>query len=159
MNQEIKTSVNKEVLKSFKPLQKNKVILYTIAHDEYLVSINDKSMIVYDNPSEIDFKGTFKLTRNKLIPVADCALNTNTVQAIDLTQFTKLGEFGKNMDDLQKFCYDQGVRLNLIDIFDSVEQLLSVYKHFKLYKNNNKAEIMLTFKNDKHKTFLLSKLV
>ena len=60
-------TINKDVLKSFKYLQRDKTNLYTSATKEYLTTINDNSMIIYGNPKEINFEGTFRLTRNKLI--------------------------------------------------------------------------------------------
>lgn len=156
---EIIENVNKDVLKSFKCLQRDKANLYTSATKEYLTTINDKSMIVYDNPKEIDFEGTFRLTRNKLIPVDDCELNTDPERAINLNHFKQLGEFGKNIADLQKFCYDKNVRINMAYVTETLEQLISVYKHYKLYRNLEKEEVMFVFQNAKHKTYLLSKLV
>lgn len=152
-------SVNKEILKSFKSLQRNKNILYTAASDEYLTSINDKSMIIYDNAIEVDFEGTYKLTRNKLIPVDDYILDTKPSDITNLSNFKKIGDFGKNTDDLQKFCYDKNIRINLIEIFESLEQLISVYKYYSLYMHNDKKEVMFVFINAKHKTYLLSKLI
>jgi hypothetical protein len=158
MTTEIIDSVNKDVLKSFKTLQKNKTVLYTTATSEYLVTINDKSMLVYDNPKEIDFEGTFKLARNKLIPV-DQDLDSDPAQAINLNHFTKLKDFNKNMVELQKFCYAEGLTVNISEINDTLDRLLDVYKSYTLYKNTEKAEVMFAFGNTKHKTFLLSKLI
>ena len=39
-------TINKDVLKSFKYLQRDKTNLYTSATKEYLTTINDKSMII-----------------------------------------------------------------------------------------------------------------
>lgn len=158
MTTEIIDTVNKEVLKSFKTLQKNKSVLYTTATSEYLVSINDKSMIVYDNPKEIDFEGTFKLARNKLIPVEQ-DLDTDPAYAINLSHFTKLKDFNKNLVELQKFCYDEHITVNIAEIVDTLDNLLSVYGKYTLYKNNEKGEVMFAFGNTKHKCFLLSKLI
>ena len=151
--------INKEVLKSFKNLQREKSYLYTSAVNEYLTCINDKSMIVYDNPNEIDFEGTFRLTRNKLIAVDDHNLGTSPEKAIDLSHFKLLGTFGKHISELQKFCYDKNVRINMADITPTIDQLISVYKNYKLYENTEKAEVMFVFSNSHHKTYLLSKLV
>lgn len=152
-------TVNKDVLKSFKNLQREKTYLYTSAVNEYLTSINDKSMIVYDNPDEIDFEGTFRLTRNKLIPVEDHELGTSPEQAINLNHFKHLGDFNKNITELQKFCYDKNIRINMAYITSTITQLISVYKNYKLYENTKQAEVMFVFNNSKHKTYLLSKLV
>lgn len=152
-------SVNKEVLRSFKCLQRDKNNLYTMAVKEFLTSINDKSMIVYDNPLEIDFEGTFRLTRNKLIPVDDCVLTTDPTYAINLNHFKHLGDFNKNINDLQKFCYDKNIRINMVDINESIDNLISLYKNYKLYRNLEKEEVMFVFQNAKHKTYLLSKLI
>ncbi len=151
--------INKDVLKSFKNLQREKTYLYTSAVNEYLTCISDKSMIVYDNPKEIDFEGTFRLTRNKLIAVEDYNLGTSPERAIDLSHFKLLGSFGKNILELQKFCYDKNVRINMADITPTIDQLISVYKTYKLYENTEQAEVMLVFSNSSHKTYLLSKLV
>jgi len=151
--------INKDVLKSFKFLQREKTNLYTSATKEYLTSINDKSMIIYDNPNEIDFEGTFRLTRNKLITVDDHTLNTSPEQAIDLSNFTLLETFGKNINDLQKFCYDKNIRINMAYITLTVIQLISVYKSYKLYESKKKDEVMFVFSNTKHNTYLLTKLV
>lgn len=158
MTDTIIETVNKDVLKSFKTLQKNKTVLYTTAKSEYLVSINDRSMIVYDNPKEIDFEGTFKLARNKLIPVEQ-DLDTNPEHAISLSHFEKLKDFNKNMVELQQFCYEQGLKVNIAEIVDTLDRLLDVYRNFTLYKNTEKDEVMFAFGNTKHKTFLLSKLI
>ena len=158
MTDTIIDSVNKDVLRSFKTLQKNKTVLYTSATSEYLISINDKSMIVYDNPKEIDFEGTFKLARNKLIPVEQ-DLCTDPKYAINLSHFTKLKDFNKNMVELQKFCYAEGLTVNISEINDTLDKLLDVYGKYTLHKNNEKDEVMFTFGNTKHKTFLLSKLI
>lgn len=151
--------VNRDVLKSFKQLQKEKTYLYTSATKDYLTSINDKTMIVYDNPKEIDFEGTFRLTRNKLIPVDEHELGTSPENAINLNHFKHLGDFGKNITDLQKFCYDNNVRINMAYITSTIMQLISVYKSYKLYENTDQEEVMFVFSNNKHKTYLLSKLV
>ncbi len=151
--------INKDVLKSFKNLQREKTYLYTSAVNEYLTCISDKSMIVYDNPEEIDFEGTFRLTRNKLISVDDHNLGTSPEQAINLAHFKQLGSFGKNILELQKFCYDKNIRINMADITPTIDQLISVYKTYKLYENTEKAEVMFVFSNSSHKTYLLSKLV
>ena len=158
MTAEIIETVNKDVLKSFKTLQKNKTVLYTTATSEYLVTINDKSMLVYDNPKEIDFEGTFKLARNKLIPVEQ-DLDSDPANAINLSHFTKLKDFNKNMVDLQKYCYTEGLTVNISEINDTLDKLLDVYKKYTLYKNTEKDEVMFAFGNTKHKTFLLSKLI
>lgn len=158
MNDIIIESVNKDVLKSFKTLQKNKNILYTTAHKEFLTTISDKSMIIYDNPNEIDFEGTFKLTRNKLIPV-DHDLNIDPEYAISLSHFTKLKEFNKNLSELQRYCYNNNLTVNVAEIVETIESLLGVYKSYTLYRNTEKNEVMLAFSNAKHKTFLLSKLL
>lgn len=151
--------INKEVLKSFKNLQREKTYLYTSAVNEYLTCLNDRSMIVYDNPDEIDFEGTFRLTRNKLISVDEHNLGTSPEQAINLNHFKLLGSFGKHINELQKFCYDKNVRINMADITPTIDQLISVYKNYKLYENTEKAEVMFVFSNQDHKTYLLSKLV
>lgn len=151
--------INKDVLKSFKNLQREKTYLYTSAVNEYLTCISDKSMIVYDNPDEIDFEGTFRLTRNKLIAVDDHNLGTSPEQAINLSHFKLMGSFGNNILELQKFCYDKNLRINMADITPTINQLISVYKGYKLYENTEKAEVMFVFSNSSHKTYLLSKLV
>lgn len=158
MTEEIIESVDRDVLKSFKTLQKNKTVLYTTAISEYLVSINDKTMIVYDNPKEIDFEGTFKLARNKLIPVEE-ELETNPANAINLSHFIKLKDFNRNIVDLQKFCYSENLTVNIAEIIETLDRLLVVYKSYTLYKNKEKREVMFAFGNSKHKTFLLSKLI
>lgn len=158
MTTEIIDSVDKGVLKSFKTLQKNKTVLYTNATSRHLISINDKSMIVYDNANEIDFEGTFKLARNKLIPVEQ-DLNTDPSGAINLSQFDKLKDFNKNMVDLQKFCYEEKLTVNISEINDTLGRLLDVYRGYTLYKNTEKDEVMFAFSSNKHKTFLLSKLI
>jgi len=155
----IKSHVNKEVLKSFKCLQVDKANLYTSATKDYLTSINDKSMIVYDNPNEIDFEGTFRLTRNKLIPVDDHSLGTSPEKAIELSQFNFLANFGSNISDLQKYCYDNQVRVNMAYVTSTIIRLVSIYESYKLYENVHKSEVMFVFNNSKHKTYLLSKLV
>lgn len=152
-------TVNREVLKSFKCLQVEKANLYTSATKDYLTSINDKSMIVYDNPLEINFEGTFRLTRNKLIPVDDHSLGTSPEKAIALNQFRFLGEFGSNISDLQRFCYDNRVRVNMAYVTSTIIQLVGVYGSYKLYESKHKSEVMFVFDNNKHKTYLLSKLV
>ncbi len=159
LNLDIIDNVNREVLKSFKNLQREKTNLYTSACNEYLTCINDKTMIVYDNPEEIDFEGTFRLTRNKLVPVTDQTLGTSPEKAIDLKNFNYLGSFGKNITDLQAFCYDRNVRVNMVTMTAPITQLISIYKKFKLYENTEKNEVMFVFNNNKHKTYLLSKLV
>lgn len=151
--------VNRDVLKSFKNLQQEKTFLYTSATNEYLTCISDKAMIVYDNPKEIDFEGTYRLTRNKLIAVDTHNLGTSPEKAINLEHFTQLGSFGRNISELQRFCYDGNVRINMADITPTIEQLLTVYKNYKLYSNNNKAEVMFVFNTSQHKTYVLSKLV
>jgi hypothetical protein len=152
-------TVNRDVLKSFKNLNREKSHLYTSAKDEYLTCMDDKSMIVYDNPNEIDFEGTFRLTRSKLIPVAEHELSSSPEEAIDLKHFDFLGEFGKHVSDLQKFCYDKSIRINMATMTPTIEQLISIYKTYKLYKNNDKNEVMCVFNNDLHKTYFLSKLI
>ena len=152
-------TINKDVLKSFKYLQRDKTNLYTSATKEYLTTINDNSMIIYGNPKEINFEGTFRLTRNKLIPVDDCELTTDPENAINLNNFKHLGDFGKYTADLQKFCYDKNVRINMVYITETLEQLISIYKYYKLYKNLEKDEVMFVFQNAKHKTYFLSKLI
>ena len=156
---EIIDTVNKDVLKSFKNLKCEKTYLYTSATNKYLTSINDKSMIVYGNPKEIYFEGTFRLTRNKLIPVEDYDLGSTPEKAIDLKKFKLLDSFGKNINDLQKFCYDRNIRINMAYISPTIIQLISVYKKYKLYQNNDKEEVMFVFENGTHSTYLLSKLV
>lgn len=151
--------INKEVLKSFKNLQKEKSYLYTSAVNEYLTCINDKSMIVYDNPDEIDFEGTFRLTRNKLIAVDDCVLASCPEKSIDLHNFKFLGAFGKNISDLQKFCYDHSIRINMAYITPTVDQLLAIYKNYKLYLHTSESQVMFVFSNKEHKTYLLNKLI
>jgi len=158
MTDTIIDSVDKGVLKSFKTLQKNKTVLYTNATSRHLISINDKSMIVYDNAKEIDFEGTFKLARNKLIPV-EHELNTDPSGAISMSHFDKLKDFNKNMVELQKFCYEEGVNVNISEINDTLNRLLDVYRGYTLYKNTEKNEVMFAFSNNKHRTFLLSKLI
>jgi len=152
-------TVNKDVLKSFRSLQMEKANLYTSATKYYLTSVNDKSMIIYDNPQEIDFEGTYKITRNKLVPVDYYSLEISPKKAIDLSQFKFLKDFGSNITDLQKFCYDQQVRVNMAYIVSTITQLVSVYGSYKLYENNRKSEVMFVFANNTHKTYLLSKLV
>lgn len=156
---EIIDTVNREVLKSFKNIQREKANLYTLARNEYLTCLDDKSMIVYDNPSEIDFEGTFRLTRNKLIPVADRELDASPEEAIDLKNFDYLGDFGKNVNDLQKFCYDHSIRINMANMSQTIAQLTSIYNTYKLYKNTGKNEVMCVFNNTKHRTYFLSKLI
>ena len=95
-------------------------------------------MIIYGNPKEINFEGTFRLTRNKLIPVDDCELTTDPENTINLNNFKHLGDFGKYTADLQKFCYDKNVRINMVYITETLEQLISIYKYYKLYKNLEK---------------------
>ena len=158
MTDTIIETVNKEVLKSFKTLQKNKSILYTTATDEHLISINDKSIIIYDNPQEIDFEGTFKLTRNKLIPV-EHELETDVESLIDLSKFTKLKSFNWDLTKLQKYCYDEKLRINIPEINETVSKLLEVYRSFTLYKNIERDEVLFLFGNAKHKCFLISKLI
>jgi hypothetical protein len=152
-------TVNKEVLKSFRSLQSDKTNFYTSAVKFYLTSINDKAMIVYDNPQEIDFEGTFKITRNKLVPVTCYNLKSSPEKAINLAQFNLLGDFGSNLADLQKYCYDKPLRINLINIITALIQLVSVYGSFKLYENKNRAEVMFVFVDKAHKTYLLSKMI
>lgn len=156
---EVIDTVNREVLKSFKHLQREKANLYTLAQKDYLTCLDDKSMIVYDNPDEIDFEGTFRLTRNKLIPVTDRELNASPKEAIDLKNFDYLGDFGKNVNDLQKFCYDHSIRINMANMSQTIEQLILIYNSYKLYKNVEKNEVMCVFNNSQHKTYFLSKLV
>jgi len=151
--------INRQVLKSFKHLQREKTYLYTSATKEYLTSINDKSMIVYDNPKEINFEGTFRLTRNKLIPVDDHDLGTSPERAININQFQLLNTFGKNITELQKFCYDKNIRINMAYIALTITQLIDVYEGYKLYESKERDEVMFVFSNGKHKTYLLSKLV
>ena len=153
-------TVNRGILKAFKQLQKEKTNLYTTAtKNRFLTSINDKSMIVYDNSEEIYFDGTFRLTRNKLTPLQDHELENSPEKVIGLSNFTHLSDFDKNITELQKFCYDSNVRINIAYINQSITQLLSVYKSFKLYKHNTLDEVILVFSIDHHKTYLLSKLV
>jgi hypothetical protein len=159
MTTDIIDTVNKDVLKSFKHMKKEKTYLYTSATNEYLSCINDKSMIVYDNPDEIDFEGTFRLTRNKLMPVVDHDLGTSPESAIDLNHFKYLNDFNKNIAELQRFCYDNNIRLNTADITQTLTQLISVYKSYRLYKNTKHEEVMFVFSNSEHKTYLLSKLI
>lgn len=151
--------INRDVLKSFKHLQKEKTYLYTSATKEYLTSINDKSMIVYDNPTEINFEGTFRLTRNKLIPVDDHDLGTSPEEAININQFQFLHTFGKNITELQKYCYDKSIRINMAYITLTITQLISVYGKYNLYESKERDEVMFVFSNGTHKTYLLSKLV
>jgi len=159
MTDEIIETVNKDVLRGFKTLQKNKNILYTSSDGNYLTSINDKSMIVYANAKEIDFEGTFKLARNKLIPVEQ-SLDTNPGDAISLSNFDKLKTFDRTMfTEFQKYCYVEQLYVNIAEIFDTVIRLFEVYANFTLYKSNKSNEIMLVFTNRTHKTFLLSKLL
>lgn len=158
MTEEIIETVNKDVLRGFKTLQKNKNVLFTAATGEYLTSVSDKSMIVYANAKEIYFEGTFKLARNKLIPV-EHELVTNPKEAINTNHFDKLKEFDKNMIVFQKYCYDNDLHVNIADIIDTIGRLLSVYSSFTLYRSTEKAEVMLSFSNSKHKTCLLSKLL
>ena len=159
MTDEIIETVNKDVLRGFKTLQKKKNILYTAAVGSYLTTISDKSMIVYLNAKEIDFKGTFKLARNKLIPV-DQDLDASPANAINLIHFEKLKSFEKNMiADFQKYCYEENLFVDIADIIETIDRLFEVYPSFTLYRNTEKAEVMLSFSNTKHKTFLLSKLL
>jgi len=159
MTEDIIETVNKDVLRGFKTLQKKKNILYTAAVGSYLTTISDKSMIVYSNSKEIDFKGTFKLARNKLIPV-DQDLDASPANAINLVHFKKLKSFEKNMiTDFQKYCYEENLFVDIADIIDTINRLFDAYSRFTLYKNTEKAEVMLVFSNSKHKTFLLSKLL
>lgn len=155
---EVIDTVNREVLKSFKSLNREKTYLYASAKNEYLTCMDDKSMIVYDNPNEIDFEGTYRLTRSKLIPVEE-ELNTSPEDAINLSNFNFLGDFGKNMSELQKFCYDNSIRINMATMTPAIEQLVSIYNNYKLYKNTGKNEVMCVFNNDCHKTYFLSKLI
>jgi len=155
----IRENINKEVLRGFKTLQKNKNILYTSANGSYLTSVSDKAMIVYTNPKEIDFKGTFKLARNKLIPV-EHKLDSTVNTAINLSQFTKLKTFEKNsMMEFQKYCYEENMYVNIADIHGTIEKLFEAYYSFTLYKHDTESEIMLSFSNSIHKTYLLSKLL
>ena len=159
MTEEIIESVNKDVLKGFKTLQKTNSVLYTIATDNYLTSISDKTMLIYANAKEIDFKGTFKLTRNKLIPV-EHNLITDPESTINIENFDKLKTFEKNMIvDFQKYCYEKNIHVNIADIIETIERLLEVYSSFTFYINRTKSEVMLYFSNKKHKTYLISKLI
>lgn len=152
-------TVNRDVLKSFKNIQREKANLYTLACNEYLTCLDDKSMIIYDNPEEIDFEGTFRLTRNKLIQVSDRELNASPEEAINLKNFSFLGDFGKNVNDLQKFCYDKSIRINMVNMSQTIEQLVSIYNSYKLYRSTEKNEVMCVFNNSNHKTYFLSKLI
>ncbi len=159
MTEEIIETVNKDVLRGFKTLQKKKNVLYTAASGNYLTSVSDKAMIVYANAKEIDFKGTFKLARNKLIPV-EHDLVTNPTSAVSMAHFDKLKSFEKTMIvEFQKYCYEENIHVNIADIIDTIERLFEAYHSFTLYKNTKKAEVMLAFSNSKHKTYLLSKLL
>lgn len=151
--------INKDVLKSFKNLQRDKTFLYTSATKEYLTSINDKSMIVYDNPQEIDFEGTYRVVRNKLVPVDDHELGASPEEAINLNQFKFLNTFGKNITELQKYCYDKRVRINMAYITNTITLLIGIYKSYTLFESKDRDEVMFVFDNGKHKTYLLSKLV
>ena len=158
MTEEIIDTVNKDVLRGFKTLQKNKNVLLTSASGEYLTTVSDKSMIVYANAKEIHFDGTFKLARNKLIPV-EHDLVTTLKEAINTSNFEKLKDFNKNMIVFQKYCYENNLKVNIADIFDTISRLFNVYSSFTLFKSTTKNEVMLSFSNDKHKTYLLSKLI
>jgi hypothetical protein len=80
-------------------------------------------------------------------------------EAINLKNFSFLGDFGKNVNDLQKFCYDKSIRINMANMSQTIEQLVSIYNSYKLYRSTEKNEVMCVFNNSQHKTYFLSKLI
>lgn len=151
-------TVNKNILKGFKSLQKNKNILYTIANNSHLTSICDKTMIVYSNPTEIDFEGTFKLIRSKLISLDENLCSIPNIQS--QSNFTKLKSFNKlQINNFQKYCYENSIFVNIADIIDPINKLFDVYNEFTLYSHLTKSEILISFQQNEHKTVLISKLL
>lgn len=151
-------TVNKDVLKSFKSLQKKKNILYTESNGTSLTAITEKTMIVYTNPKEINFKGTYKLTRSKLIPV-EYSLSSD-LDVIGSDKLERIKSFDKNkIDAFQIFCYEENLYVNIAEIIDTIEKLFEVYSEFTLYKNTEKKEVVLEFSKSGHKTYLISKLL
>lgn len=150
--------VNKDVLKSFKTLHRVNNIIYTAAKDNCLAAISDRSMLIYGNPNEIDFEGTFRLTRSKLIPIEpELGIQPNSL--IDPTKFSKLKTFNKSLTDLQKFCYENHLAVDMSVLIETIESLVGVYKSYTLYKKLGEREVMFEFSNKNHKTYLLAKLL
>jgi len=150
------TDINKNVLKSFKPLQRLKEDLYVSAKNNRLTTVTEKVMIVYHNEKEIKFEGTYRIARNKLVPVE---LDLDTDKTVNLDDFKLLKEFSFNMDVFQRYCYENKILVDFYRLFSVLEKIEKLFDRFKFYVDEKTNRSLIHLENENESILIFNKLL
>jgi hypothetical protein len=145
--------LSKNFIRLFKSLDKDILIKF---ENNKAYTFDEKNILIYSNPFEINFEGIYKFKRNSLIN-ADENLNIK-LDDYFLNSFKKNYIFDiKNKVELLKYCFNNDIKINFLEISNTLNEALKIYKSGSLYLNDSYANF--EFKNANSSFILITKLL